>query len=174
MKKIILSLLVLSVLLIPTVTQAYQFDTKCIINTNGNCYKVRKIMQVFCSKHHNDCNVSYYKHCINGYCTYDSSSFVIVGNTKDGNFIITRSLFSTQLQHQLVFMLKQNGYSNASTVNLTTAFVLYITPLQGKRPVGSSILITTQILNNMISSGNLKDFNELVNLFVKHFIKINK
>lgn len=47
-------------------------------------------------------------------------SFLVAGNlVSGGSFIITQSLFSTQLQHQLVFMLKQNGYSNGLTINLT-------------------------------------------------------
>ena len=134
----------------------------------NNRYKAIAIMNNYCSRH-GGCTYKGYENDQNGYYTYYEESFVVAGIPVSGSsFMITQSLFSTQLQNQLVFMLKQNGYSNASTMNLTTAFVSYITP-PGKR-----VLVRIQGLTDMVSSGNLKDFNELVNLFVKHFIKINK
>ena len=134
----------------------------------NNRYKAITIINNYCSRH-NDCEIEYNDHDVNGYHTYSGSSFTLAGNPiSGGNFMITQSLFSTQLQNQLVFMLKQDGFSNASTVNLTSAFVSYIT-LPGAR-----VFSTIQGLTDMVSSGNLKDFNTLVNLFVKHFIKINR
>ena len=134
----------------------------------NNRYKAIAIINNYCSRH-NGCEVKGYKHDQNGYYTYYYGSFVVSGDPTSGNnFMITQSLFSTQLQNQLVFILKQNGYSNASTMNLTTSFVSYITP------PGKEVLSRIQGLTDMVSSGNLKDFNELVSLFVKHFIKINK
>ena len=191
MKKI--SILITLILILGFANQSFAFVTAC-----GHFYKTSKaykkskyyfkvdvrdkafnILGNYCQKH-NNCSVSYYKKCVNGYCTYSGSSFLIVGNPvirvkgkaglchpKWGNFIITQSLFSTQLQHQLVFTLKQNGYSNASQINLTTAFVSYITP-------NKTIFTTVQALNGMASSGDLKDFNELVNLYIKYFIRMNK
>ncbi len=134
----------------------------------NNRYKAITIINNYCSRH-NGCEMEYNDHDVNGYNTYSGSSFTLAGNPiSGGNFMITQSLFSTQLQNQLVFMLKQNGFLNASTVNLTSAFVSYIT-LPGAR-----VFSTIQGLTDMVSSGNLKDFNTLLNLFVKHFIKINR
>ena len=91
---------------------------KELISLNRN--KAINIINNYCSRHQ-DCATSGSKRCVNGYCTYSMGSFVVAGNpVSGGSFIITQSLFSTQLQHQLVFMLKQNGYSNGSTINLTT------------------------------------------------------
>ncbi len=134
----------------------------------SNRYKAITIINNYCSRH-NGCEIEYNDNDVNGYHTYSGSSFTLAGNPiSGGNFMITQSLFSTQLQNQLVFMLKRNGYSNASTINLTTAFVSYITPS------GKKVFSTIQGLTDMVSSGNLKDFNTLVNLFVRHFIKINR
>ena len=134
----------------------------------SNRGKAITIVENYCSRH-NGCEMEYNDHDVNGYHTYSGSSFTLAGNPiSGGNFMITQSLFSTQLQNQLVFMLKQNGFLNASTVNLTSAFVSYIT-LPGAR-----VFSTIQGLTDMVSSGNLKDFNTLLNLFVKHFIKINR
>ena len=136
---------------------------------SANRAEATSIMQGYCSRHQYCSTINGIRKCMNGYCTYTMGSFVVTGDPVSGNnFIITQSLFSTQLQNQLVFTLKQNGFSNASTMNLTTAFVSYITDPD------RSVLPTIQGLTDMVSSGNLKDFNELVNLFVKHFIKINK
>ena len=189
MKKIILSL-VLAVLLIPMAAQAFQ-------HIGNNRYKAIQIMNNYCSRHNNcsvGCNETTYTNNGMGYTIYTSGDFVLtVPFNAPDDFIITKTLFSTQLQHQLVFMLKRNGFSNASTMNLTTAFVSYITQQPNKKGFfylankfnsivfksntklfNKNILNTIQGLTDMVSSGDLKDFNELVNLFVKHFIKINK
>ena len=163
----------------------------------NNRYKAIQIMNNYCSRHNNcsvGCNETTYTNNGVGYTIYTSGDFVLtVPFNAPDDFIITKTLFSTQLQNQLVFMLKQNGFSNASTMNLTTAFVLYITQQPNKKGFfylankfnsivfksntklfNKNILSTIQGLTNMVATGDLKDFNELVNLFVKHFIKINK
>ncbi|RZV40272.1 MAG: hypothetical protein EVJ48_01900 [Candidatus Acidulodesulfobacterium acidiphilum] len=153
----------------------------------NNRYKAINIMNNYCLRH-NNCSVGYndttYTNNGMGYTIYTSGSFMLtVPFNAPDDFIITKTLFSTQLQNQLVFMLKQNGFSNASTMNLTTAFVSYITEpykpkfsniIENEKPFDRYVLNTIQGLTNMVATGNLKDFNELVNLFVKHFIKINK
>ena len=157
----------------------------------NNRYKAINIMNNYCLRH-NNCSVGYndttYTNNGMGYDIYTSADFVLtVPFNAPDDFIITKSLFSTQLQHQLVFMLKQNGFSNASTMNLTTAFVSYITQPPNKKSFfyrasryskikffNKHILNTTQGLTNMVATGDLKDFNELVNLFTRHLIKINK
>ncbi len=164
--------------------------TKARAKLASNRYKAINIMNNYCSRH-NGCKVRYSSEYVNGsYAIYKSGSFVLTDSMNNVNdFVITKSLFSTQLQHKLVFMSKQNGFSNASTMNLTTAFVSYITQpitkqnkdqyyliraLGRKKVFNRSILNTIQGLTNMVATGNLKDFNELVNLFVRHLIKINK
>ncbi len=147
----------------------------------NNRYKAIQIMNNYCSRH-NNCLASYNEinYTNNGRSIYTSSDFVLtVPLNAPDDFIITKTLFSTQLQNQLVFMLKQNGFSNASTINLTTAFVSYITQhsivfKSNTKLFNKNILSTIQGLTNMVVTGDLKDFNELVNLFIKHFIKINK
>ena len=135
---------------------------------SSNRFKAMAIMIDYFHKHKSHVATGR-SNCINGYCTYTMGSFVVVGKPISGDsFIITQSLFSTQLQKQLVFMLKRNGFSNASQINLTTAFVSYITP------PGEEVFSTIEGLTVMVSAGNLKDFNEMVNLFIKHFININK
>ena len=158
----------------------------------SNRYKAINIMNNYCSRH-NGCEVSSQETVVKnyaggGYSIYTSGDFTLTVSLHHANdFIITKSLFSTQLQHQLVFMLKQNGFPNAATMNLTTSFVAYITQPQvkkndlyyaykmmGIKPFNKNILNTIQGLTDMVSTGDLKDFNELVNLFVRHLIKINK
>ncbi len=137
-------------------------------NVSKNKFKALKIVNNYCLNH-NDFEYHCDHHIKNNYATYACGSFIVAGNPISGDsFMVTQSLFSTQLQNQLVFMLKQNGYSNISTMNLTPSFISYITP------PGKKVFPTIKGLTDMVSSGNLKDFNELVNLFVKHFIRINK
>jgi hypothetical protein len=122
---------------------------------------------------------SCYRKQINTYTSYYCGSFTVRGSIGSGNYIVSQSLFSTYLQHQIVFLLNKKNFSDSS-LNLTTAFINYITPSNlvfnaafKPEPVKSKLSMMAG-LNDMISKGRIKYFNELVNLFIKHFIKINR
>jgi hypothetical protein len=115
-------------------------------------------------------------HEINGYKTNSCGSFVVSGSLKNGDYIVSQSLFSTQLKNELLLLLRNSGFANDTNLNLTTAFINYITPVSTSRKysISDMRLFTIAGVSNMISNGYVKPFNELVNLFVKHFEKINR
>ena len=113
-------------------------------------------------------------HEVNGYMTDSCGSFVINGSLKNGDYIVSQSLFSTQLKNELLLLLRNSGFANDTNLNLTTAFINYVTPVSNKYSIKDMRLFTITGVSNMISNGYVRPFNELVNLFIKHFEKINR
>ena len=131
------------------------------------------IMMRYFLKPTNNLRSTYHYSCdertINGYTTLECGSFTIHGNpSKTSNYLITESLFSTQLQNKLMFLLRRSGFANDGNFNLSTAFVNYISSSRNSR------LKTIAALSRMVTTGYVKPFNELIYLFAKHLAKINK
>ena len=170
MKKILLLVLAL-VLILGVLNNVYAFSGRATAQT---------ILYNYCENTRN-CVYSCNYHSINGYTTDQCGSFTVNGSISSGNYIISQSLFSTQLQSRLLFLLKRAGFANDVNFNLSTAFVNYITPLHFAKSAGtnSNIVTTSRLavmagLSSMVSNGDLKPFNQLIHLFVIHFEKINK
>ncbi|MHB1702783.1 MAG: SEL1-like repeat protein [bacterium] len=135
--------------------------------------KTERIIYKYIKAHNISFNCN--EHTVNDYVTQQCGSFTVNGDTSTNNYIISQSLFSTQLQHSLAFSLRNSGFGNYANVDLTTAFVNYINGhLEANDNIGDGRLLTIAALSDMVGSGHLKPFNELVNLFVRHFERINK